>query len=43
VGSIILSATKPAGGTSTGVMKPEYVTSQIEKVINRTIVNLLDQ
>lgn len=43
VGSIILSTTKPAGGTSTGVMKPEYVTSQIEKVINRTIINLLDQ
>jgi hypothetical protein len=37
VGSIILSTAKPAGGTSTGIMKPEYVTSQTENVINNII------
>lgn len=43
VGSIILSTTKPAGGTSTGVMKPEYVTSQTENVVDNIISSFESQ
>jgi hypothetical protein len=43
VGTIILSTTKPAGGTSTGIMKPEYVTSQTENAVDSVISSFESQ
>lgn len=39
--NIILAANKPAGSTSPGTLKPEYVTQPLEKIIGETLSELI--
>jgi len=41
--NIILNVDKPAGGTSGGTLKPEFITTQTEQVVKETITNIIDQ